>query len=112
MGTASAACLLSLLGQLEGDLCGMCVSVGEDDKLRINLEYARKYDTKCFGTWTIPWRKSIHCGSRDLMERIIVRINRHMSSLTSGSEESFANRFDTFEAENLSIYRLPYTSGP
>lgn len=62
--------------------------------------------------WTIPRRKSVRCGSRDLMERIIVRINRHMSSLNAGPEESFANLFEGSDAGSLSIYKAPYTAAP
>ena len=40
------------------------MTAGEDDKLLINLEYASKYDAKCFGVWTIPKKKSIRCASR------------------------------------------------
>jgi hypothetical protein len=85
---------------------------GEDDKLLINIEHASKYDTKCFGVWTIPKKKAIRCASRDLLERIIVKINRHMSLVKACSEEQFANRFDPFQTADLSIYRAPYTSAP
>lgn len=85
---------------------------GVDDKLLINLEYAKKYNAKCFGIWTIPKKKSIKCGSRDLLERIIVKVNRHMSQAKSSSNETFLNRFDPFKTSDLSIYRAPYTASP
>ena len=85
---------------------------GVDDKLIINLEYAKKYNAKCFGVWTIPKKKSIRCGSRDLLERITVKINRHMSHAKASSKETFLNRFDPFRTTDLSIYRAPYTASP
>lgn len=81
-----------------------------DDKLLINLEYAKKYNAKCFGVWTIPKKKGIRCGSRDLLERIIVKINRHLSRAKASAEETFSNRFDPFRTTDLSIYRAPYTA--
>lgn len=86
------------------------ICAGVDDKLMINLEYAKKYNAKCFGVWTIPKKKSIKCGSRDLLERIIVKINRHMSHAKASSEETFLNKFDPFRTSDLSIYRVPYTA--
>ena len=85
---------------------------GEDDKLRINLEHASKYDTKCLGVWTIPRRKVIKCGSRDLLDRVIVKVNRHMSSVNAGTEPAFSNNFDTFRTADLSIYNAPYSAAP
>ena len=49
---------------------------------------------------------------RDLLERIIVKINRHMSAVKACQEEHFSNRFDPFKTADLSIYRRPYTALP
>jgi len=49
---------------------------------------------------------------RDLLERITVKINRHMSAIKACHEELFPNRFDPFQTTDLSIYRAPYTSVP
>lgn len=67
-------------------------------------------DTKCFGVWSLPKKKYIKCGSREVLERIVIKINRHLTYINKGPEESFAHRFDPFATKSLSIYQAPYSN--
>ena len=81
---------------------------GDEDKLRLVVGFSRKMNTGCMGVWTIPHRKSIKCSSRDMLERITVKVNRHMRAAAVGQKQLMQAAFDTLEGQKLSFLDQPY----
>ena len=79
-----------------------------DDKLQICIEYVHKVDAACFGVWTVPHKKRIECASRDLLERIIIKVNQHIRRAGQREEQQPESVFNQLEVADLSIMNSPY----
>lgn len=81
-----------------------CYTAGDSDRLRIMIDYLHHYNTHCMGTWTVPMRKRISCATRDILERLIVKINLNIRSVSQGPQLQPDTGFAPFSAEELSIF--------
>ena len=81
---------------------------GDDDKLRLFVGYSRKVDAAFLGVWTIPKRKSVKCSTRDVLERVTVKVNRHIRAAESGQKQALEAAFDLMEAQQLTFLDAPY----
>jgi hypothetical protein len=80
------------------------VAVGDNERLRIVIDYLHCHNTHCMGTWTIPMRKRISCSTRDILERVIVKINYNIRTVSQGLQPEPDTDFARFTAEELSIF--------
>ena len=74
------------------------------------MGYSKKVDASFMGVWTIPRRKSIKCSTRDMLERVTIKVNRHMRAAESGQKQALAAAFDLLEGQQLTFLDAPYTS--
>ncbi|KAK9800258.1 hypothetical protein WJX73_008605 [Symbiochloris irregularis] len=81
---------------------------GDEDKLRMVVGYSHVVNTGILGKWTIPHRKTIKCSSRDMLERVTVKVNRHMRAAAVGQKQLMQAAFDTLEGQKLTFLDAPY----
>lgn len=84
------------------------VRSGDEDKLRLIVGFSRKVDAGCMGVWTIPHRRSIRCSSRDMLERVTVKANRHLRAAEAGQKRDMEAAFDVLEGQDLTFLNAPY----
>lgn len=81
---------------------------GDDDKLRLYVGYSQKLDAAFLGVWTIPHKKSIKCNTRDMLERVTMKINRALRAAESGQKHTLSEEFDLLEGQELTFLDRPY----
>ncbi|BDA48868.1 probable vacuolar protein sorting-associated protein 13A at C-terminar half [Coccomyxa sp. Obi] len=78
---------------------------GDSERLRIVIDYLHQVDTHCMGKWTVPGRKRIPCSSRDVLERLALKINYNIRTVSQGARPLPDTGFARFSARELSIFR-------
>ncbi len=86
----------------------LTAAVGHEDSLSYTVEYLRKVNLKVLGKWSIPSRKTIKCGSRDIYERFIRSINRHIRSAGHQHVQQVDAGLDLGNVSALTILDAPY----
>jgi hypothetical protein len=88
-------------------LAGIQTVRGDSDRLHASIDHLRRYDTHCLGVWNVPMRKRIQCATRDILERLIVKINYHIRNLNAQPppEGALALLHGPFQTAELDIFR-------
>lgn len=81
---------------------------GDDDKLRMYVGFSRKLDTGCMGVWTIPHTRAVKCSTRDMLERMTMKVNRHLRAAEVGQKQALEAAFDLSEGSQLTFLDAPY----
>ncbi len=58
----------------------------------------------CAGTWTIPSRKRVSCGTRAALEALVLKINQNIRSVSVGPQQPPDTGFNAFLPQELSIF--------
>ena len=74
--------------------------------------FSRKVDTGCMGVWTIPHTKAVKCSTRDMLERVTVKVNRHIRAAEMGQKQALEAAFDLMEGRELTFLNAPYRNVP
>ena len=77
---------------------------GDSDRLRIWIDFLREVHTFCAGTWMIPSRKRITCGTRAALEALVLKINQNIRSVSQGPQPQPDTGFSQFLPQELSIF--------
>lgn len=77
---------------------------GDSDRLRIWIDFLREVRTYCMGTWMIPSRKRITCGTRAALEALVLKINQNIRSVSQGPQPQPDTGFSQFLPQELSIF--------
>ncbi|KAK9867090.1 hypothetical protein WJX84_006946 [Apatococcus fuscideae] len=81
---------------------------GHEDSMSYTLEYLKRVNLKVLGKWSIPSRKTIKCGSRDIYERFIRSINRHIRDAGHQHSRQTDAGLDLGNVSALTILDAPY----
>lgn len=84
------------------------IGAGHEDSMSYTLEYLNRVNLKVFGKWSIPSRKTIKCGSRDIYERFIRSINRHIRDAGHQHSRQTDAGLDLGNVAALTILDAPY----
>ncbi len=68
------------------------------------IDYLHQVETHCLGAWTVPGRKRIPCSSRDVLERLALKINYNIRTVSQGAPPLPDTDFARFAARELSIF--------
>ena len=77
---------------------------GDSDRLRIWVDFLREVHTFCMGTWMIPSRKRITCGTRAALEALVLKSNQNIRSVSQGPQPQPDTGFSQFLPQELSIF--------
>ena len=77
---------------------------GDSDRLLIWIDFLREVHTFCAGTWMIPSRKRITCGTRAALEALVLKINQNIRSVSQGPMPEPDTGFSQFLPQELSIF--------
>ena len=77
---------------------------GDSDRLRIWIDFLREVHTFCLGTWMVPSRKRITCGTRAALEALVLKINQNIRSVSQGPQPQPDTGFSQFLPQELSIF--------
>ena len=81
---------------------------GHEASMSYTLEHLRRVNLKVLGNWSVPSRKTIKCGSRDIYERFIRSINRHIRDSGHQHSQSTDVGLDLGNVSALTILDAPY----
>lgn len=84
------------------------LGAGHEDSMSYTLEYLNRVNLKVLGKWSIPSRKTIKCGSRDIYERFIRSINRHIRDAGHQHSRQTDAGLDLANVSALTILDAPY----
>lgn len=83
-----------------------CSHAGNEDKFRVTIEYARKFQSP-LGVWTVPLHRGLQCPSRAAYLRVNGRLMRHFSEEGCRTPATMRSALDS-SIPDLSIVDAPY----